>query len=253
MTLKRRHRAQIRDYRPGDRAAVRRIFFDTALLGDSIEPQYSDFESYADMFTSYYTDAEPENAFVAEIDGKVVGYVLGCLDSRKAYNPLLIGLAHGIRRGLCFRPGTARFYFRALWDMVVDIPSPGRPDFDFNRFPSHAHCNIAAGSRGGGLGEELVYHLFDRLRTKGSPGLHGEGFTNTLAGKTTSRHGYTCSGAPYPAPGIRGPQGERMMIQLMLRDLSTWEPGAWRERRQSPEDIARQTRSTGPDRLAACP
>ena len=39
------------------------------------------------MFTSYYTDAEPQSALVAELDGEVAGYLLGCVDSRRAWNP----------------------------------------------------------------------------------------------------------------------------------------------------------------------
>ncbi len=55
-------------------------------MGDPIDPLFSDREAFADFFTRYYTDHEPESALVAEDagTGEVVGYVLGCV--RYRYN-----------------------------------------------------------------------------------------------------------------------------------------------------------------------
>ncbi|QSR89741.1 GNAT family acetyltransferase [Methylacidiphilum caldifontis] len=68
----------IRKFCPQDREAVRKICADTGFLGKPIDPIFEDRELFADFLTRYYTDMEPESAFVCEIDGEVVGYIIGC-------------------------------------------------------------------------------------------------------------------------------------------------------------------------------
>src|SRR4051794_36162868 len=68
----------IRNYRPSDREAVRRLCCQTGFLGEPIDPVYEDRELFADFLTTYYTDHEPESCFVLEMDGKIFGYLLGC-------------------------------------------------------------------------------------------------------------------------------------------------------------------------------
>src|SRR4051794_11094440 len=110
----------VRDYRPEDRAAVRRISFETGLNGDPIVGQYDDEESFADATTAYYTDVEPHNAVVAECEGRVIGYMVACRDSRAVWSQVRIALRHVLTRGLAFRRGTAAFYWRGLWDIITD-------------------------------------------------------------------------------------------------------------------------------------
>jgi len=72
----------IRPYLPADRDAVRQICCDTGFSGDPIDPLFSDRDVFADFFTRYYTDWEPESAWVAESNGHVVGYLIGCIHYR---------------------------------------------------------------------------------------------------------------------------------------------------------------------------
>jgi ribosomal protein S18 acetylase RimI-like enzyme len=77
----------VRPYQAGDRDAVRRLCCDTGFLGNPIDPVFEDRELFADFLTRYYTDHEPESAFVLEKDGAVKGYLLG---SRRRFK---LGLA----------------------------------------------------------------------------------------------------------------------------------------------------------------
>jgi len=43
-------------------------------MGDPVDRLFTDRQLFADFFTRYYTDCEPENCVVAEADGKIVGY-----------------------------------------------------------------------------------------------------------------------------------------------------------------------------------
>ena len=220
----------VREFRTADRAAVRRICFETGSMGDPIAWQYADEASFADMLSAYYTDAEPEGAWVAELDGKVVGYMLSCLDSRKAWKPSKIALRHALTRQLWVRPGTASFYWRGALDMAVDLLRGScRPDFDEQRYPSHTHNNLTPEGRGRRITQEFFYRVFDRAKLAGSPGLHGGIWSENKAMlKFAMNLGYRPEGKPHPAPGLRYPDGHRVSVQLMLRDLDDWEPGAWR-------------------------
>src|SRR5476649_1308532 len=67
----------IRSYTPADREVVRRLCCETGFLGQPIDPVFEDRELFANFLTGYYTDWEPESAFVLEVNGEVRGYLLG--------------------------------------------------------------------------------------------------------------------------------------------------------------------------------
>jgi GNAT superfamily N-acetyltransferase len=221
----------IRPYRSDDRSAVRQISCDTAFMGRSLEQQYRDNASLADLLTAHYTDHEPENALVAEHDGEVIGYLLSCRDARRITPPGIYALKHILTRAVCLRPGTARFYFLSLRDLVVDVFCKGAPKIDYDFYPCHTHSNFKPGSRGGGVGTEMFYRLFDHYKRQGVRGMHAhvmEANTKTLRW-AEAKLGYRCHGEPYPVPGLRSEQGGRMKIQMIIRELDRWEPGGWRE------------------------
>lgn len=243
----------VRDYRPEDRAAVRRISFETGLNGDPIASQYDDEESFADATTAYYTDVEPENAVVAELDGRVIGYMVSCRDARKVWSQARIALRHALTRGLAFRRGTAGFYWRGLWDMITGLFRARRPYVDLSRFPSHTHNNLLPEGRGSSASVEFSYRIFDKLKRAGSPGLHGETLATDRAMLDFAERklGYRVIGKPFALPGMRMPNGDRVMLIVAVRDLTNWEPEAWlrdRERQHAgtlePHQSELQSRST---------
>jgi GNAT superfamily N-acetyltransferase len=221
----------IRPYSPDDRSAVRQISCETAFMGGSIERQYRDVESLADILTAHYTDHEAQNALVAEQDGQVVGYLLSCRDARRVTPPGNYAWKHVFTRGVCFRPGTARFYFLSGLDMIADAFRGGAPKIDFDRYPCHTHSNFKPGWRGGGVGTEMFYRLFDHYKRQGVRGMHAHVMaanTKTLRW-AEAKLGYRCHGQPYLVPGLRSEQGQRMRIQMIIRELDHWAPEAWRE------------------------
>ena len=56
-------------------------------MGDPVAGSGADAESFADLFTAGTPTSEPESASVVELDGEVVGYLLGCRDSRRVATP----------------------------------------------------------------------------------------------------------------------------------------------------------------------
>jgi hypothetical protein len=211
---------RIRKYRAQDRSRVRTICYDTGYMGSSPSFCYRDVESFADMFSAYYTDCEPEHAWVVErtTDGLVVGYLLGCIDSRRAWNPWLVAARHMVRRGLLFRPGTAGYYVRRIADMIRDR-GVHRPTIDLDRYPAHYHINTLPEARGYGF--QLHQAWIAHLRSVGVPGLHGEMIAenkHTMA--IGERLGYRREGSPYLLPGLRDPEGRRLHGQVMVLDLT---------------------------------
>ncbi|MFT3924324.1 MAG: GNAT family N-acetyltransferase [Myxococcales bacterium] len=221
----------IRDYRPEDRAAVRRISFETGMQGQSIAPQYGDLESWADMFTGYYTDREPENGIVAELDGEVVGYMLSALDERRATNPMLYALKHALLRGACFRPDTVRFYLRSVVDTFRDLLGPRAPKVDYDLYPSGPHVNLLPAARRAGVAKEMFYQVFDRVVARGSTGAHGlvQASNQAIIDLATKKLGFQMVGEPFFVPGLRGANGERVAIRILGRRLTDWKIGAWKQ------------------------
>lgn len=214
---------QVRPYRADDRGAIRRICYLTGYMGDPPEWYWRDQESFADMWSSYYTDREPESVFVAESGGAPVGYLLGCVDTVQAWDPTRIAARHAIARLCLLRRGTAGTMWRAVGDSVTSRllhrPLAGSAFVD-GRWPSHLHVNLLPEARGKGAGHALMAAWLDRLRSLGSPGCHVETLAeNTPAIAFFEASGFVRHGPPEPVPGERSPEGRRLHRQILVQSL----------------------------------
>ncbi len=212
----------VRTYEGRDRAQVRQVCYATGYMGEPVDWLWRDTESFADLFTSYYTDAEPESALVAELDGVVAGYLLGCVDSRRAWNPATIFGRHFLRRGIGFRPGTAGVVWRSFGDVIADALRRRLPPvtvYDV-RWPAHLHVDLLPSIRGRGVGAALMHRWLGMLRETGVPGCCLETLgENQGAIAFFESTGFRRHGAPTSAPGLRSPTGERNTVQLMVQSL----------------------------------
>ena len=209
----------VRPYRHADRDAVRLISHRTGYMGESAQWYWRDVPSFADIWTAYYTDREPESAFVAEREERVVGYLLGCVASASAPSPAVALARQTLRRLLLIRPGTAGFLWRSLSDAARQRNVP-TGEVDDPRWPSHLHVNLLPEARGCGAGRRLVQAWCFRLRQVGSPGCHLATLAeNRAAVAFFERVGFRHFGAPTLVPGMRLRRGGRMHLQLMVRDL----------------------------------
>ena len=164
----------IRLYEPRDREAVRRIGCDTADRGEPVERFFADRELVADLLTDYYTDYEPQAAWVAEYEGEVVGYLTGCLDTRAywrfmTWRVVPRALWKAVGRGRLWSPKT----WRLLSAGIKTFQQGGfRREIPVDRFPAHLHVNVQAGLRGQGMGRRLVEQFIAQARAAGVPGIH---------------------------------------------------------------------------------
>jgi ribosomal protein S18 acetylase RimI-like enzyme len=188
-------------------------------MGEPAAWYWRDQVSFADVWTAYYTDREPESAFVAADADSIVGYLLGCVDSARAPSPRSAIARQIVRRQLLVRSGTARFFWRSILDSLrhPNVPSGELAD---PRWPSHLHMNLLPEARGRGAGRGLMEAWLGRLREVGSPGCHlGTLAENANAIAFFRRTGFVLHGPPVLVPGMRLRSGERMHAQLMVRDL----------------------------------
>jgi len=210
---------EIRAYEPADREAIRRICFETGYMGEPIEWLWRDPESFADLITRYYTDREPESILVATRDGRVVGYLTGCVDSQRARGAPVREIRRLLRNGALLKPGFASFLGRVLIDVVRDRGAPDESLFDA-RWPAHLHIDFLPEGRGKGLGRRIMNQWFERLRGLGTPGVHlGTFAENHPAIRFFEACGLARHGGPHRAPGFRTPDGRRMHLQWMTRSL----------------------------------
>lgn len=207
----------VRPYEPRDRDRVRSLCYRTGYMGDPPTFYWRHEESFAEIWTAYYTDQEPESLFVAVREDRVVGFITGCVDTRNAPSPAQVLRRLAVRHALFFRPGTAGFLWRGLLDTALQRSMPNG-EIDDPRWPSHLHINLAPEARGCGAGRLLMEAWFARLAEVGSPGCHlGTLLENTKAIGFFERMGFERHGAPQLAPGMRSPSGGRHHLLFMVR------------------------------------
>ena len=166
--------AVIRPYQKQDRPAIRKIACDTAFIGEPAERFFADREILADILTKYFTDFEPGSALVAEVDGKVSGYLLGAVDVRQMKKiftakilPALIGkiiirgtLLHGKNLLMGY------YYLRSMFKGELSSPDLDRD------YPATLHINIDINSRAHGLGADLISKYLSYLKGRNITGVH---------------------------------------------------------------------------------
>ncbi len=151
----------IRPFTKSDTQAVRDICADAADRGERVENFYPDRESITDLLCGYYTDYEPQSLFVAQQDGRVVGYIMGCFDNRRyglAMTWIIIpkALFKAFKRGV--------FFQQQFWALIAGMLQNWPRLFAWRKesFHSHAghfHIGIAKDFRGQHIGPKLMEAL----------------------------------------------------------------------------------------------
>jgi ribosomal protein S18 acetylase RimI-like enzyme len=163
----------VRPYQSKDRASVFRIGADTAFFGDPIEAYMEDRNVFLDGFYAYYTDFEPEHAWVACADENVVGFLTGCVNSRlhgkRFVRFILPGLVGKLLRGRFHFGKRSMGYF---WGLLAGLVRGEFTHADLDAYPAHLHINVDAVWRGYGLGRRLMEAYLGQLRGLGVRGVY---------------------------------------------------------------------------------
>ncbi|MBR2875824.1 MAG: GNAT family N-acetyltransferase [Clostridia bacterium] len=110
------------------------------------------------IYASYYIEEEPDNAFVLEDDGVVVGYIV-CAENYRSFKTVFTSVYSEKVKNLSKSAG--------LFARVLPFPYVifGR------KYPAHLHINLLPGYRSNGYGAEMIKLLEQKLRGKGVKGV----------------------------------------------------------------------------------
>jgi len=163
----------IRPYAPEDRRAVRRVCCETGFMGDPIDPVFSDRDTFADFFTRYYTDFEPQNCMIAEAQEGVVGYLTGCVNYRRypwaqawVFARALPRIVARACRGT-YRRSDYAFMQWFLTRSVHETPNvPPRA--------AHFHINLLPDWRASGVARRMIFPFVNSLKRRNVKRVYGQ-------------------------------------------------------------------------------
>jgi hypothetical protein len=142
-------------------------------MGQPVEAVFCDREAFADFFTRYYTDFEPEHCLVAEAEDGIVGYLICCVNSRLyAWRQAQIMAATAPR--VARRILTGRYDARSLRFLVWFITrafaeTPKAPENS-----AHFHLNILSEWRNGKVLRALFASSIKGMREWGAKRIYGQ-------------------------------------------------------------------------------
>lgn len=177
--------AIIRRYRPDDRDAIREICCRTAFRNRGAAAVFRDTDLFADFFTRYYTDVEPESAWVAEQDGRVVAAVAGCVQTRRQVRAMTRRIVPSVLARLLWRASRGRYradpqsraflrwLFLKSWREAPTLPAEADA--------AHYHCNVLPEGYGQRLYTRLGLVFLDDVKSRGVSHVAGRFFERRRA------------------------------------------------------------------------
>lgn len=173
----------IRKYQPKDCSQVEHIQFETYFLGKSAGLFVTNAKRIHDDIR-YYLEKEPESCFVAEHQGKVVGYLLGCLDDRNHDESIFQFVTKSLSK-LFIIPfmdkKDRRFWWARIKVLGIAIFG-GSEDSGFitPKDSGHIHINLLPHARGKGVGTRLLKEFLKYARSKGVKNIRADSFDTRL-------------------------------------------------------------------------
>ncbi len=160
-------------YQPHHRDAVRTIYADTAFFGAPVEAYFDDRGLFADLGIDSYLEHYADYAWVAESDGSVVGYIVGCpRGDGEVRRRNLARLPRILGRLAAGRYRVGRKTLSYVWDQAIAAARGELIEIHSDLYPANLHINLLPTHRGHGLGTALLRAYLARLSSDGVPGVH---------------------------------------------------------------------------------
>lgn len=164
--------SSVRSYRSPDRESVCRIYGDDEFARPELQHRFPRMSAYLADSMSHYYDLEPESVLVAELDGQVVGAVLGAVNTERTEERLRQNIIPLLRK----RTLAGAYGWPAwLWADGLTHLAGLRIDYprvDLSKYPAHLHIGILPAWRRQGVGAALMNGYEQDLRNRGIPGYH---------------------------------------------------------------------------------
>ncbi len=166
----------MRPFKEKDRESIRDICRQTGQKGNPARIFFEDEEIIPMLYADYYIDYEPESCFVAEVDGKVVGYTIGCKDTRRYIYVMWTRILPRLCLRILWKILTLQYReiqtYRTLW-WIITRGWRETMSLQLDDYPAHAHSNVETRYRGHNLGLRLSMSLHTHLREQDVKGIHG--------------------------------------------------------------------------------
>lgn len=176
---------RIRPFAASDTGRLRSICCETAAERPFLpwveEPRFASV-----FFLETYLELESASCFVAELDGHIIGYLVGTRNAKRFWvreNILLRRRLHQLLQ--IYVAGLVNKRFRHYLNHVVLAKtccrillgrlhrSTNSGYFDLDRFPANCHLQVVPGARGAGAGLALLLKFGEYLKANGVHGVHG--------------------------------------------------------------------------------
>ncbi len=153
-----------------DLSELRRICLETGDSGKDATHLHKLPELVGDIYVAPYVIHEPEFAYVLLAENKVVGYLLGVLDTKSFENTLVEK----------YWPITKAKYQQIDFEITHSdqelLAELGKQGFSDERltqkYPSHLHIDIVESHQSAGYGKSMIAYLLSELKQAGSSGVH---------------------------------------------------------------------------------
>jgi ribosomal protein S18 acetylase RimI-like enzyme len=127
-------------------------------------------ELVGDIYVAPYVMHEPDFAYALLSDKRVVGYLLGVLDTR-AFENILVNNYWPLTKAKYQQFKTE--ITDSDRELLKDLDKQGFSDESLiAKYPSHLHIDIVEAHQGAGYGKSMIAFLLDELKAAGSTGVH---------------------------------------------------------------------------------
>jgi ribosomal protein S18 acetylase RimI-like enzyme len=161
---------KLRSSNPNDLPGLLKVCLETANGGKGATHLHNLHDLVGEIYVAPYVLHEPNFAFTLEASNKIVGYVLGVLDTGRFESEL----------NTQYWPATKAKYAALTQDLtpkdvslIEELNKQGfSSDELISKYPSHLHIDIIESHQGLGYGKTMILHLLKALQDAGSSGVH---------------------------------------------------------------------------------
>ena len=155
---------------PADLPGLLKVCLETANGGKGATHLHNLHDLVGEIYVAPYVLHEQNFAFTLKASEKVVGYVLGVLDTGRFES----------RLDTDYWPATKAKYSALTQDrtphdvsLIQELNRQGfSPKELISKYPSHLHIDIIESHQGFGYGKTMILHLLKALQDAGSSGVH---------------------------------------------------------------------------------
>jgi ribosomal protein S18 acetylase RimI-like enzyme len=153
-----------------DLPELRRICLETGDSGKDATHLHKLPELVGDIYVAPYVIHEPDFAYVLLAENKVVGYLLGVLDT-KSFEKTLVEKYWPIAKA---KYEQINFEITPSdQELLAELSKQGFSNEELTeKYPSHLHIDIVESHQSAGFGKSMIAFLLSELKQAGSSGVH---------------------------------------------------------------------------------